>query len=331
MTTIRDISRLAGVSVATVSRTMSNPDKVSPATREKVEAAIRETGYMPDMSARNFSTRKSKTIVVLVPDISNPFFSRVIRGIEHTAQRAGYSVLLGDTRGESEIEDAYASMVRARLADGVIQLNGRLPMENGAVADIPLVNACDCVEDAHIPKIQLDNAGAARAMTEYLISLGHKRIGVAKGPSESRLTQERLRGYREALEAAGLPFDESLVARGDFSASSGRHAATQLMALGKPPTALFCLSDEMAIGAMHSVWEMGLKVPNDISIVGFDDILFAEYCKPPLTTIRQPAEEFGSKAMGMLLSLLQGAHLAETNQHLPYEMVIRQSAGRPKA
>ncbi|MEX0298587.1 MAG: LacI family DNA-binding transcriptional regulator [Kordiimonas sp.] len=327
MTTIRDVSRVAGVSVATVSRAMTRPEKVSEKTREKVLAAIAETKYKPDVSARNFSTRKSRTIVVLVPDISNPFFSRVIRGIEHTAQRVGYSVLLGDTRGDPSIEDSYAGMVEARLADGIIQLNGRLPFDGAEETPVPLVNACDCVDRDDIPTIALENAKAARAMTQHLLSLGHRRIAVVKGPNDSSLTRERLRGYAEALAEEAIELDDALIAEGDFSAASGENAATDLLSLQQKPTAIFCFNDEMAMGVMHHAKQLGFSVPADLSVVGFDDIQFAQYCDPPLTTIRQPAESFGSKAMTVLLGILQGEAPTVMRQHLPYEIVIRQSTG----
>lgn len=350
---------MAGVSVATVSRAMSRPEKVSDKTRKKVLEAIKATNYKPDVLARNFTTRKSRTIVVLVPDISNPFFSRVIRGIEHAAQRVGYSVLLGDTRGDPAVEDTYASMVEARLADGIIQLNGRLPFGDtsggedtsrgddagggaagssdtfgrgaeSAKKSVPLVNACDCVHGSNVPTIELDNASAAKAMTQHLLSLGHQHIAVVQGPVGSSLTKERLRGHTEALQEAGLALDSRLIAEGDFSAASGEAAVTTLLAAPSMPTAIFCFNDEMAMGAMHSLKKSGYAVPGDISVVGFDDIQFARYCDPPLTTIRQPAEGFGTRAMEVLLGMLEGKEPEVLNQYLPHEIIIRQSSGPVK-
>ncbi|MCL4164959.1 UNVERIFIED_CONTAM: hypothetical protein GTU68_035686, partial [Idotea baltica] len=192
MATIREVSKIAGVSVATVSRTISKPDKVSPKTRKVVEAAILETNYKPDVLARNFRTRKSSTIVVLVPDIANPFFSRVIRGIEQTAQNLGYSVLLGDTQGEHDREIIYANMVRTSQADGIIQLDSHIPFEDKNETRTPIVNACDCIRNTDIPTIEIDNAVAAEKMTDYLISLGHKNIALITGPIASTITQDRL-------------------------------------------------------------------------------------------------------------------------------------------
>ncbi|WP_339863427.1 LacI family DNA-binding transcriptional regulator [Paremcibacter congregatus] len=327
MTTIQEVSKLAGVSVATVSRTLSMPDKVSPKTREKVHAAIAKTNYRPNVLARNFRTRKALAIVVLVPDIANSFFSRVIRGIEQAAQKKGYSVLLGDTQGLAEREYTYANMVKTSQADGIIQLHAHIPFENEADLSLPLVNACDCVRDAGIPTVQLDNAAAAKSMTEHLISLGHTRIAAIQGPSDSPITQDRLRGYQEALRENNLEVDTSLVGTGDFSLASGEAAARGLMTHPSRPTALFCFSDEMAFGAIHHIKSLGLSVPGDISVAGFDDISFAAYCDPPLTTISQPAEEFGTMAMSMLYDIINHAPPESLTHYLPHKLICRQSSG----
>ncbi|MCP5381170.1 MAG: LacI family DNA-binding transcriptional regulator [Kordiimonadaceae bacterium] len=325
MATIRDVSKIAGVSVATVSRTLSKPDKVSAKTREIVNAAILETNYKPDILARNFRTRKSSTIVVLVPDIANPFFSRVIRGIEQTAQSLGYAVLLGDTQGDLERESTYANMVNTSQAEGIIQLDSHNPFENNS--DVPIVNACDCVRGTDMPTIELDNAAAARKMTDYLISLGHKNIAIITGPLDSTITQDRLNGYKEALKKSGIKFKPENINVGDYSFRSGMTATRLLMKNRIPPSAIFCMNDEMAIGTIKQVKLMGLKVPDDISVAGFDNISFAEYCDPPLTTISQPAEEFGSKAMSTLYRIINQEGTIKKNIFLDFDLIIRNSTG----
>lgn len=330
MTNIREVSKLAGVSVASVSRTLGNPEKVSEKTRKKVFDAIAKSGYRPNLLARNFRTRKTYMIVVLVPDIANPFFARVIRGIEQTAQRKGYSVLLGDTQGNIDREFFYANMIMTRQADGLIQLSARMPFNGGypeLTSPLPMVNACECLTDPDIPRVQLDNVAAAKTMTEHLLSLGHQKIGVILGPESSPLTQERLLGYKSALKEAGISFLDSLIAAGDFTMESGRKAAGTLLSSGQKPSAIFCFNDEMAIGAVQRVKSAGLSTPKDISIAGFDDINFSAFCDPPLTTIAQPTEEFGFTAMTILYEILQG-NMPENNQHiLPFELIIRKSTG----
>lgn len=330
MATIRDVSKIAGVSVATVSRTLSKPDKVSAKTRKIVEEAILKTNYKPDILARNFRTRKSSTIVVLVPDIANPFFSRVIRGIEQTAQRLGYAVLLGDTQGERSREITYANMVKTSQADGIIQLDSHVPFEKNNKHGAPIVNACDCIRDTDIPTIEIDNALAAQKMTEYLISLGHQNIGVITGPINSTITQDRLKGYQQALEEASIDFLFENIKLGDHSIQSGAKATLDLMNNKNPPSAIFCMNDEMAIGAIKQVKDMGLSVPDDISIAGFDDISFAKYFDPSLTTISQPAEEFGSKAMAMLYDIINKNDPVQKNTFLDFELIIRASTGANK-
>lgn len=327
MATIRDVSKIAGVSVATVSRTLSKPDKVSVKTREIVEAAIKKTNYKPDVLARNFRTRKSSTIVVLVPDIANPFFSRVIRGIEQMAQSLGYAVLLGDTQSLRAREYTYANMVKTSQADGIIQLDCHMPFEDENDAGAPLVNACDCIRGTEIPTVELDNVSAAQTMTEHLISLGHTNIGLISGPISGTITKDRLKGYKLAHKNAGIKFNPANITVGDYSISSGMLAASDLLTANKPPSAIFCMNDEMAIGAISQAKKIGLNVPGDISIAGFDDISFAEFCDPPLTTISQPAEDFGTKAMSMLYDVINGNEPEQKNIYLPFKIVVRESTG----
>lgn len=330
MSNIRDVAREAGVSVATVSRALSNPEKVSQASLNKVHSAIDKVGYRPNMLARSFRSAKSYAVVVLVPDITNPFFSQVIRSIEDRAQQKGYAVLLGDTRGVIEREKEYIRRVETRLADGVIQLRPDEPGKHTEVPDdIACVNACGC-ESTTGPRVRIDNRGAARAVVDYLISLGHRRIGVITGLKDNPHTVDRLAGYKEGLAAAGIEFDPSLLAEGDFTMWSGLNSATQFCAMDDIPTALLCLNDEMAIGAMQTLKLHGLRVPEDISVTGFDDISYARYCDPSLTTVNQPAEEIGKRAMDMLLRLIEGEPLAQEESVLPAEFVIRKSTAVPR-
>ena len=331
MTTIREVSKIAGVSVATVSRTLSMPDKVSLKTQEKVQSAIAQTNYKPNILARNFRTRKASTIVVLVPDIANPFFSRVIRGIEQAAQKLGYAVLLGDTQGLREREYTYANMVKTSQADGIIQLDCHMPFADKEDArSFPIINICDCMKNTDIPTIQLDNISAAKEMTEHLIQLGHQNIGIIHGPKDSVNTKDRIIGYKKAIRKKDLSFDQSIIIEGDYSVKSGSQAAYTLLKPTTPPTAIFCFNDEMAIGAIHQIKEMGLKVPEDISVAGFDDISFAEFCDPPLTTVSQPAEDFGSRAMSMIYDVINDNEIGTTNIFLPYKLINRKSTAAIK-
>ncbi|QEY17011.1 MULTISPECIES: LacI family DNA-binding transcriptional regulator [unclassified Cellvibrio] len=330
MSDIRDVARLAGVSIATVSRALSNPEMVSTISLNKVHNAISQIGYHPNMLARNFRSTRSYevvTVMVLVPDIVNPFYSLFIRALEDRAQQKGYAVLLGDTRGDPELEMDYIRRVETRLADGIVQLRPSLEKsQNNIPPDIPCVNACGC-EYTTGPAIRIDNRAAAKTMVNYLISLGHKRIGVISGLKDNPHAIDRLEGYKEAIAEAGIPFEKDLIAEGDFTMWSGLNAAFQFCNMKVRPTAIFSMNDEMAIGAMQTLKNQGIRIPEDISVTGFDDIAYAKYSDPSLTTISQPAEEMGKMAMDMLLKVINGEPLSQRECVLPTEFIIRKSTG----
>lgn len=337
MSTIRQVAELAGVSIATVSRFLSNPEKLSGEAANKVEQAIKTLNYQPNLLARNLSKSRSYSVLVLVPNIANPFLAKVVRGIEGVGQRRGYSVLLGDTRYSQERENEYLSRLDGRQVDGVIQLNASWPERlNNKAGDLPqavlpLVNACECVDDAPCPTVSIDNKQAAETLVEYLISLGHRRIGCLLGPkigtagNYSPMTRERLQGYRAALEAHALQFDESLLVDGNFSVASGVDAAGYFSQLQDLPSAIFCMNDEMAIGLIQGLKTRGLKVPEDISVAGFDDIEMSRYCDPPLTTIAQPAEALGEEAMTLLCDRIEKKQSENLRRILPTELIVRAS------
>lgn len=328
MSNIREVAEIAGVSVATVSRALTNPEKVSDESLKKVHAAIQSVGYRPNLLARNFRAAKSFAVVVLVPDITNPFFSQVIQSIEDRAQQRGYAVLLGDTRESSKREQDYVDRVETRLADGVIQLR---PQSMSAIRQtIPWVNACGC-EGTPGPSIRVDNIKASKTIVDHLVALGHRRIGVISGRRDNPHSIDRLQGYKKGLEQAGLPFSEGLVMEGDFTLWSGQAAASRFFGLEQMPTAICCMNDEMALGAIQTLKSRGLRVPEDISVTGFDDIHYAKYWDPALTTIAQPAEEIGKVAMDLLLRIIEGEDLANLEVLLSTQFMVRQStAAAPK-
>lgn len=327
MSNIREVARLAGVSVATVSRTLASPDRVLPGTRERVNVAIEQAGYRPNLMAVQFRSRRTFNLVILVPKIANAFFARVISGAQQAAQAAGYRILLCDTQGREELEQEFAKLVYAHQADGVIQLRAYdpFPQASDAAAHPPLVNACEVIKGGRHPTVSLDNHGAAKTITSFLIESGHARIGLIKGPDNSPLTRDRIAGYEEAHREAHIALDPALVCEGDFSLRAGYDGAARLLALPVRPSAIFCENDEMAIGALKRIKEEGLRVPQDCSLVGFDDIAMAAYCDPPLTTISQPAEAFGERAVESLIALIEKQPLQERHVVLPFEIRLRDS------
>lgn len=330
MSNIREVAELAGVSVATVSRALQQPELVSLKTRNKVLAAVKQAGYKPNLMAVKFRQGKSHNLVVLVPTVANVFFARVISGMQQAAHQRQYSLLLCNTQADPQLEVSYARMVQTSQADGLIQLRANNPfaqLEFQTEGLLPMVNLCEVLDKIACPTVVLDNRAAACAMTEHLLALGHRRIAMIKGPARSPLTRDRVAGYRDALQAANVPFAEELLCPGDFTLQAGHKAAGELLQLAEPPSAIFCENDEMAIGAIQRLKQQGLRVPDDVSVAGFDDISFAAFCDPPLTTIAQPAEEFGSTAVNLLIDLLEGKLSKAPKVILPFELIKRSSTG----
>ena len=336
MATIRDVAREAGVSTATVSRVLSRPDLVNPETRASVVTAIETLGYTPNAAAKSLRTLRSGKVLVTVPDIANPFFSLILQGIESAAQRAGYSVLLGDTQHDDKREQQYALMLQRREADGLIFLGHRLPKAAAALVRslprgrAPVVNGCEFSPGLSVPSVHIDNAKASFEAVDYLYQLGHRHIGVVTGPMASPLSRDRLKGAMARANRDRTRVTVS-VAGGDFSIESGIAAGDQLMSGSTPPTSIFCFNDEMAIGVVHTARQRGMRVPDDLSVVGFDDIRFAQYCDPPLTTIRQPMRELGEATVQLLLNILSGNVKDAVSVTLPHALIVRASTGAPRS
>ncbi len=321
---IEDVARIAGVSTATVSRALSDPERVSPAARERVMAAVAQVGYQPNQAARSLRSQKSRMVLVVLPDISNVFFSKILHGIEDVLFEAGYGMIIGDLDGSPEKEARFAAFLATGHVDGAILLNGHL-IAGPAPASVPLVALCEAIPDAGIPQIEVDNRGAARAATLYLASRGHTRIAYVTGPSGNVLERERFAGYRDGLAQAGLALDPDLVFAGDYTLAAGAAAAEAIAQLRARPGAVFCSSDEMAIGLMGGLDAAGIGVPDEISVVGFDDIEFAAMARPALTTIHQPRRELGRTGARVLLDLLAGRP-APAHVRLETRLVERLSA-----
>src|SRR5688500_16691326 len=257
MSTIYEVAKRAGVSTATVSRVLSRPDVVAPETRKKVLQEVERLGFTPNFVAANLRSFRTWKLVVTVPDISNPFFSQILQGIEDAAQRRGYAVLLGDTQHDTKREERYALMLKRKEADGLIFLGHRLPKEAAALVKTaaprcaPIVNGCEFSPRLGVPSVHIDNARAAAEAMSHLYRLGHRRIGVITGPLVSPLSRDRLRGATARAKKARAERD-FIVVNGDFSIESGAAAAERLLGRKEPPTALFCFHDEMAIGVIDT-------------------------------------------------------------------------------
>jgi LacI family repressor for deo operon, udp, cdd, tsx, nupC, and nupG len=327
---IDDVAERAGVSTATVSRTLATPDRVTPKTRDAVMKAVRETGYVLNLAARNLRTSRTHAVLAVLPDASNIFFSKVLRGISDTLHRHGYSLVIADTANDPGRERDHAEFIQGGRVDGVLLLNGRLlPLPASRRGQrVPTVSLCERIPGSRLPHVETANRDAARAMTQYLLELGHRRIGYLGGPPDNVLEHERLVGYGDALAANGIAHDPQLLRPGDFSIGAGEAAANAYLALPRLPDAVFACNDAMAMGLIRGFTAAGIAVPDQISIAGFDDIEFAAAYNPALTTVRQSRSEIGVRAASMLVDLMEGRKLASREIRLSAEVVIRDSTRR---
>ncbi len=332
MPTVKDVAKAANCSTATVSRALAHPERVSEATRQRVAKAVAEVGYSPNAAARNLRRSESKTIMVILPDIANPFFSTIISGLESVAHQAGYQVLLGDAGHDPDRIQSYFNLVPSNQADGIILLTSEVPtaLVKAKQADtgFPLVVACEYFSGLSLPTIHVDNEQAATKATDYLVSLGHTRIATLSGPQTNPICHDRLKGFANSLEKAGLTLREEWVLEGDFSFQSGYDQGRLLLTnADERPTAVFCQNDEMAIGIIKVARDLGIAVPEQLSVVGFDDIEFSQYCEPELTTVHQPREDIGRTAMRLLLDRLQKKNVP-LDQTLKTHLIVRNSTAR---
>lgn len=331
---IKDIAQKLGVSPATVSRALGDNELVAKETRERIRDAARELGYRPNVSARNLRTRKSMAVLLVVRDIGNPFYLDILKGVDAAAREAGYSVLMGNTEDDPARETEYFDMLLDGHADGMILMTGKLPGEadlgKRKLSQLPVVVALEIIEEAPFPRVQIDNVAAAREAVQHLIDLGHRRIAHICGPLPEILSARRREGYRAAMAAAGLDIPEGYEQRGDFLLHSGRRACHALFELADPPTAVFTANDEMAFGAIHELRSMGRDVPNDVSIVGFDDVYLSQAFYPPLTTVSQPRTRIGRSAMTILLRMLSGGTGPREPLVLPTTLEVRGTTAAPR-
>ncbi|MEU9740798.1 LacI family DNA-binding transcriptional regulator [Micromonospora chersina] len=329
--TIATIADLAGVSVPTVSRVINGRSDVAVQTRERVEELLNRHGYR----RRVVAARPTSGLVDLVfNDLDSPWAVEIIRGVEDVAHEAGIGTVVSAIHRRASSARQWLDSLRGRSTEGVIFVNSMVePSLQGGLRrlNIPLVLVdADGIPQQDACTIGATNWAGGLSATEYLIGLGHRRIGFISGPPRLMCSRARMDGYRAALESAGLPVDDSLVQQGDFYHESGFACATRLLALPEPPTAIFAACDQMALGVYEAVRQRGLRVPDDISVVGFDDLPEVRWCSPPLTTVRQPLAEMGMLAARTVLRLAKGEDVESRRVELATELVVRDSATPPR-
>ncbi|ALP62270.1 MULTISPECIES: LacI family DNA-binding transcriptional regulator [Paraburkholderia] len=326
---IAGVAEQAGVSVATVSRVLNGHSNVRPATRDKVLAAVSTSGYRVNELARNLRTAESRLLLTMVPDVGNPFYAEVIRGIDSVARQHGYFMLLCDTGADAGRERSYFDLLRRRRADGAICLDPATVQQ--ALAEesnaLPWVACCEFDSSVGVPYVGIDNYRAAGDAVRHLLARGHRRIALINSDDHYLYAQQRQQGYLDALRDAGIAVDERWrqnVNSLDYEA--GASAAALLMTQTDAPTAIFAVSDTLAIGVIAGLRSVGKRVPDDVAVAGFDDISLAAQIDPPLTTIAQPMRELGETAARLLLQRLANPREHVPGVLLPHRLVVRKSA-----
>ncbi len=327
---IKDIARAAGVSHSTVSRALRNSPLVNPETAAYIRQLAQEMGYIPNVIAQSLVTQRTYTIGVIVTSISDPFIDRIVEGIEDLATREGYSVFLSSSHADPGREIAVVESFHRRRVDGMIVIASRvgsLYTERLQELQVPIVLINNQAEGEYIYSVSVDDENGARAAVQHLLELGHRRIGYVGCHFRPPSNRRRLEGYRQALRQAGLPYLSDLVVhpRTFSDIENGREALDKL--LGAGVTGVFCYNDRTAIGLMTRAREQGVRIPDDLSVVGFDNIEASWYVSPTLTTLHQPRFEMGHAAAEMLLSLLAGEDVSD--QVFPCQLIVRESTAPP--
>jgi len=328
MATIREVAENAGVSYATVSHVINNTRVVSPETRERVLAAMSSLNYRPNALARSLRQGKTNTIGLVLPDSANPFFAEISRSIEDESFKKGYSVFLCNTELDTKRELFYVDVLSKKQVDGIIFVAA------GDQADsldfllrenMPVVMIDRDLPNVEVDAVLTDHQLGGFLATHHLLELGHKRIACIAGPSSITPSAERIIGYRNALEQAGISYDENLVIRGDYHAQSGMEITHFILKMNPRPTAIFALNDLMALGALRAAAEAGYSIPKDLAVVGYDDLELARFTNPPLTTIAQPKKEIGAQAVNLLVDRISRKNRPPSHLVLVPELIIRRS------
>lgn len=330
--TIADIAKRAGVSKATVSRVLNSKPDVDESTRQRIFGIIQETGYAPRVTAVSLATGRTHLIGLLAPSLSRPYSLEIIQGVAEGVEESEYELVLYTTSLAEKNQELFVEVLSNGLTDGLVVLLPRDGLHNLAhlrTARMPVVLIDHRGMAAGLPSVTVANRKAAYEACQYLIGLGHRRVGFIAGLLDFGCSRDRLEGYRCALDEAGLDASPDLVKIGDFSLASGYARTMELLAGTPRPTAIFCSNDEMANGALRAVRAAGLRVPGDVSVLGFDDVPLAALTVPPLTTVRQPLRAMGRKAVEMVFRQLEGGTIDPFEVELQTELVIRESCGPP--
>ncbi|MDP5273319.1 catabolite control protein A [Chengkuizengella axinellae] len=327
--TIYDVARESGVSMATVSRVVNNNPNVKPQTRKKVFDAIEKLGYRPNAVARGLASKKTTTVGVVIPDISNTIFSEVARGVEDIANMYRYNIILCNSDKKKEKEIQVINTLLEKQVDGLLFMGGTVSEDHiqaFKTASVPIVLCGTKEESEKIPSVDIDHEKAAYDAVQSLINAGHRDIALIGGNFEDLAKGfARYQGYKKAMEDAGLTLNEDLIRVGNFRYESGLESMKQFLQTERKPSAVFAVTDEMAIGAIHAIQDEGLKVPEDISVISVDNIRMASMVRPLLTTVAQPMYDIGAVSMRLLTKLMVNEEIEQSQIILPHELIQRES------
>ena len=328
--TIRDVSRLAQVSMSTVSRVLNGNVPVAASARERVLKAVAELNYRPNAFARSLATNRSGGVGVIVNEMTSPYYGVMVRGVEEVVENAGMHILVASGKADAAQEERAIEILRSRRVDALVlhveALSDEAVLELMA-EDLPVVLVARHIAEAGDRSLSIDNELGGRLATEHLLANGHRIIGHLSGPLNFPDSRARLQGYRQALSAAGIAYSDELVIESDWLEEGGYQAARRLLKRRPDITAIFAGNDQMAAGVLQALRNEGRSIPEDISVVGFDDVLFARYLYPSLTTVRQPLLEMGAAAARLALSALNGTEVEVPRKFEP-ELIERQSVRR---
>lgn len=332
MATIHDVAQDAGVSPTTVSRYLNHRIELPPATSARIDAAIARLDYRPNLLAKRLSTGKTEAVGLVTPEIREPFFAELASAFEDEADRHGYTVFISSTRSDRKREIASLERLHDRHIDGLVLMtntpdDGTLARLIGKRKNVVILD--EDIPGVTAPRLFVENTAGARLATRHLIEAGHSRIAYLGGPHGLFSVVERHEGFQQAMAEAGLPVRPDYVALGGFDPELARATTLKFLALPEPPTAIFASSDYLAIGAVMGLRDAGVSVPDDVSLIGFDDMPFGAMLTPPLTAIRQPVEQIGRQGFQLLLQLLNGKTPPPLTR-LPVELIRRQSVGAPR-
>jgi LacI family transcriptional regulator len=326
--TIYDVAREANVSMATVSRVVNGNPNVKPTTRKKVLEAIERLGYRPNAVARGLASKKTTTVGVIIPDISSIFYSELARGIEDIATMYKYNIILSNSDQNKQKEFHLLNTMLGKQVDGIVFMGGNITEDHVAEfgkSPVPIVLAASIENSATIPSVTIDYSQAANDAVSALIAKGHKKIAFVTGPIDEQVGLKKLEGYKAALEQANIPFEEDLIIEGDFSYESGMEAMDKIVEIAEKPSAVFVSTDEMALGVIHGATDRGIKIPEDIEVMGFDNTRLATMIRPRLTTVVQPMYDIGAVAMRLLTKYMNKENVEDHIVVLPHRIEFRQS------